>query len=349
MKVGVLTFHHVLNYGAVLQAVSLFQAIQALGHEVEIIDYRPRKARLKYMGLGLRSGGPIRAMARKKKFFDYLRTGARLSGTTFYSYASLQAGLSDYESIIVGSDQVWNVVSYRGVDRAFFLDFLPTRAVRRIAYAPSVGEAGFEDLQRAGVHECLRHFDWLSARDEGTADVVEKCCGVRPAVVLDPAFLQLPERKEREQEHSEYILVYGLEVNPEIVNVSTKLQREKQLPIVTIGKGWHGVKREITDASPSEWVQLVQNASFLVTNSFHGVVYSIMNEVPFLALPHSKGSKRIKDLTLRFGQGESFLESPTDENCMINSRLCLDFGSTRATLRELRKQSINYLEVALSS
>ena len=189
-RVGILTFQHADNYGAVLQAYGLSEAIEALGHDVEVLDYRPIAARRVY-GRWPRQPKMVLPFAiRRWRFHRFRQSYLPLSSRVYWTADDLKRCPPHVDCVVCGSDQVWNVASpIRGFDPAFFLEFLEGPGPRRISYAATFGHAEDLGVYRQRIRDLLSRFDHLSVRDVKSQNMIRDLVGRSAEHVLDPSFL----------------------------------------------------------------------------------------------------------------------------------------------------------------
>lgn len=319
MKIGLVTFHAAHNYGAMLQAYALQDYLtDQFDCRVEFVNYFPayaEEANRKYPRItGLRNLIkatvllPFKAslIRRYDRFEVFKAKFLQLSGR-YLTYESLEKSILDYDLLIVGSDQVWNLQN--GGNPFFFLTFNKQK-IPAIAYAPSFGTEQIQDELRTQFEQWVLNYDRVSVREdtgktifEGLGFVVQDKFGEVPQVV-DPVFL-----KEREfwsdlaserQLKSKYIAFYSLETSTMLSECVTRISKFLRLPVVILGKpgSYMGkIKTVIAiDAGPNEFLSWVKNAEMVVTNSFHATAFSSVFEVPYIVIAHSSRNSRMESL-----------------------------------------------------
>ena len=201
MKIGILTQYYRRNYGGILQSYAMFHVLRDMGHDVEIIDFRynskVNKTFASYVEIlrskltkhhSIKGNISIRELPQEHLIaFDnfkkkYLKYSSMLTNNTIGDF------VSDYDAIVVGSDQVWNNLTDRHL--FYFFDFGKPYHGRRIAYAPcsTVERIPFGVKRKLG--RLLRQIDDISVRDLTTQKMVSTVSGITPTIVLDPTVLQ---------------------------------------------------------------------------------------------------------------------------------------------------------------
>lgn len=332
MKIGILTFHMGHNYGGVLQCYALQQLLTNYGHEVEVIDYRPR------YGYTLRSlVGKLHSvhspkvlyhlLCEKVKFktltaaeikirqqeilsvFDefrhkYLHLSPRLYTGTIGEYANVH-----YDAVVVGSDQVWTSL-YDDVP-VFFMGWKPKFQGRKISYAACSAYSSVAGRRANVLKHLLEQFDIVTVRDNTTAYLVTSLTGKTPSIVPDPTLLYAYEEFQETPNVAKepYILTYllGDEIKGGNVTALNKIRNEVgNLPIYAISAPNdssninHIVDKVYRKLSPGEWVVMFRHATFVYTDSFHAIMFSLKFGIPFVAYYRNMvRSSRLLDLKNR--------------------------------------------------
>ncbi|MDE0859998.1 MAG: polysaccharide pyruvyl transferase family protein [Akkermansiaceae bacterium] len=364
-KVGIVTFHANYNFGAALQCASLVVAIQNLGFTVEVINFLPKKTTNKwYRGWGFRKYGVKRAL--KKKLTDI-----RFGGKTVENFQRFQKRYFDitkpchsledvsviedqFSYVVAGSDQVWRF------DRsaAYFLSWSDSFTGTRVSYAPCCTSLEQPSFQSKNVRKWIDKVDCLSVRNDFSREAVKALTGRDAEVVADPTLLvdlelegELPESVP-----SEYILLYTL--GGQIAGGNKQVLEKARIhhpgiPVVAIcATVEHFTEHPYADIilhgmGPSEWVKLISNARFFITDSFHGVIFSIKYSTPFLGYYLEEiRAPRLIDLKTRYNLRERIVRNLSefpDENfveCIREEPLDL--------IRAHRKKSLEFLTHSLS-
>ena len=353
-RVGILTFHHVPSFGAVLQAYALCRTLKELGCEACVIDYRPEYLVGPHRGLGRRPTSIVNSVIRKWRFRRFRR---RLIPTSNYVYRSehdLRSHPPGLDAYVCGSDQVWNLRILEGrLDAGFFLSFAPDGA-RRIAYAPSLGDASFSGARREEAATVLSRFDALSAREETGRALIRETTGREAPLVLDPSLLiedYSEAAKKPPSAPAQYILAYPLEYSPQFLDLVRRVQQRTQLPVVNVGTSrLPGAQRNCTCLGPSEWLGWMRGASFVCTNSFHGTAYSIIFRRNFVFVPLqwcSRLAERTQGLLEQMGLPQRFLADPTVADGVESCLQPVDYATAEPLLRAAIDKSRSYLRNAV--
>lgn len=367
-RVAVLTFHFHYNYGGVLQAYGLEQALRRLGYEAVFPGTIPRYCR-RWIGswgvLAIHRKGVVRALVdlrrelpRRRAFNLFRRRHfpAAVAGPAWNEVIADSA----VQAAIVGSDQVWNLAWMRGWEPYYFLGSLPAdSAIRRIAYGACFGTENQRPdyLERTGP--LLAKFDTIGVRNETTRRVVEDNFGIRTTRVVDPSLLHdFRDLGGIRPFDGPYILYYG--TRPEGTawgrDIALALRRRTGLPIALIVpesftlESWPDTSwadRIFGTASPADWIESIQGCSFLVTDSFHGCVFATVARRPFLTFAHGRTAERIVDMTRRYGLEARMAPSGAATDAVDAMLAPVDFAAVHDRLAVDREASLRFLREAL--
>ncbi|MBE9109959.1 polysaccharide pyruvyl transferase family protein [Nodosilinea sp. LEGE 07298] len=355
VKIGILTFHHVDNYGATLQAYALQKFLRSQGHDVETIDYRPLNA-VKYYTKGLSpisKGLKLNSFAARKIFKawrmrQFLLKHLKLSSSKIYNNAKLRKLESSYDVVIVGSDQVWCLEPFRGFDPAFFLDFVADE-VAKISYASSFGSTTHLDIYKEQIYKLVNRFNTILVRDQNSKEIIEGECQKSAEVVLDPTFLVKYDDLLKSVKYKEnYILLYNQsdlnESEEEFVSVVSK---KKNLKIVSVGKYNRIADENFITADPSDWLSLFKAATYVVTNTYHGTIFSLIFQKSFTVLFSSKKTNKTSNLLGQIGLEGRILLNSNDQNMFLAQLEEVKYEDFQETLDQRIIESKNALISAL--
>ena len=286
MKIGIITFHFADNYGAVLQAYALKSFLQDNNaYDVEIINYISDHFKNAYninpcIQKTLTSIGrallkyPIRKLQHNK--FDRFRD-CELSVNK-----KAVTNLSNicYDVIVVGSDQVWNFdITDKDINY-----FIPIHGVNKIAYAASSSNDFISGDYRTKIKELLSDFGAISVRENNLKDIIERDYQISCELVLDPVFLMprsfwhnLENRPVKIDDN--YILVYALEKNVKLEKTARILSETTGCQIIVVHPlltHVFSVGKLLTNVGPKDFLWLIENSQFVVSNSFHAFAFSMI-------------------------------------------------------------------------
>ncbi|AGY56531.1 polysaccharide pyruvyl transferase family protein [Gloeobacter kilaueensis] len=307
MKVGILTFHHTTNYGAMLQNYALAKTIAAMGFDVEDIDYRPYRAVRYYLKENFLPGRPLLSnLIKYWKMSEFRKAHIKLSNSTCYTREGLQRYRRNYDAVICGSDQVWCIDSFRRYDPSYFLDFIDQQATRKISYAASAAWTTTFGQHKQKTANLLRHFSAISVRDANTRRLVKEECGLDAPCVLDPTFLvnydELLATNTIPQK-SPYLLIYKMgPMQRDEEKFILELARSKNLEVLSVGYSHKiATRRNFIGIGPQEWVNYFANSQYVFTDSYHGTIFSIIFRKPFNVFVDTTKATKTGDLLLELG------------------------------------------------
>ena len=307
MRIGILTFCNANNYGAVLQAFSLEKKIQALFGQAQLIDYRCPAIEAMHKKRPVFGTGNIKksvynflynfAFFPRKKGFERFRS--YMNRSRIYSRDTIHEANNEYDVFISGSDQVFNLSLTKG-DRTYFLDFVEAEK-KKVAYAASLG--AFLSEEKESYQKLLNRFDAISLREKASAQIIKNELGIDAQVIPDPVFLHSKEEwKEllhlKEQTNDKpYILIYSLYESKELYRLAQAVKDQLGYKTVLITKALRPLAKAdkiIRDADPIRFAELVMNAEYVVTNSFHGTAFSLIFEKQMSVLKPAAAPERIR-------------------------------------------------------
>ena len=287
-----LTFHRTLNYGAVLQCYALTRAISNLGYDVSVIDYRSplieqREMRPRFFSRkNVKNfvGFPFEMLLKYARRHSFSNSKVRVASLRqVRSDIDLVPQLQGLDSVMVGSDQVWNL----GLTGGDYQYFLPgPGGFKKNSYAASFGSKKVAQSDR--VAEYLKDFNHVGVRECDGVRMAREM-GVNASQVLDPTLLLTAERWRSvsfsaRQLPDRYIVAYAVNMKDDVVFRAKKIAAERHIPLVYVhGNDWTPVAgaKNIYAARPDEFIYLIQKAEVVVTSSFHGTCFSILMHRPF--------------------------------------------------------------------
>ena len=356
LKIGILTYHYSVNYGAVLQAYGLYQFLQDLGYDVEFIDYRPYQvinSNFKYLYFrGQRLINPFLLISGTQKLLKlrkFWQSRIKLSQKTYYSQKELNKTNHHYDVVICGSDEIWNIsdnMTNFGKDISYFLDFISSKHIRKISYAASFGHTTNLNNSKGKLCKLLQEFDEILVRDNNSIQLVSDC-NLQSNKVLDPTFLaDFTKILVQPQVKKDYILLYG-SFSQEQGKYIDFLAGSKNLDIISIGARPGEWKPPVNflGVGPEEYLGYFSQASFVLTNYFHGVIFSIIFRKPFINFDRPGKSLKVKDLLRDFDLEYKIL---TEDNIsMVESDSLWELDLNMAKLEQKISESKNFLKQAL--
>ena len=286
-KIGLITIHDTLNYGSLVQAFSLYKAIETLGMSVELIDYKceaianrektyPLKECLSIKGIYNYLTKHKSFSKRYNNMWDFMKKNMLVSRA--YDKSTISQSNKDYDTFVVGSDIVWGM-PVTGHDFTYMLDFVED-AKKKVAFSPSIGTPWNED-EKEHIKKLLNRFDFISTREELGAEWVEELTHKPVEVSCDPTMLWdrnfwgeladdkiVPERP--------YVLDYMTTTDKKNIKDAISYGKEHNMPVYYLNfnrpvKGLYN----ISPMTVGEWIALFKNADTVFSASYHGLVFSL--------------------------------------------------------------------------
>lgn len=319
MKIGILTYHRAENYGALLQAYATMAYLRSMGHEVSFVDYWPQyhsdyfslfpiriynkrniKGRVAMLLRFVLWGIP--RYIRKYRLLAFIHKHLGLPQHPLYIGDNCKT--NEYDLVVYGSDQIWRKQNLDGVGfDSWYFGSDNVQSKRKVVYAGSMGAISLNSEDESYVLQQMNHFDSLSVREKDLQDFLFSK-GIESQLVCDPVFLLSKEEwfKVASPSHNnkKYILFYNLLNSQESVDFANCLSHKTGLPIIEINKvltpSRFISRRYVSCASVGRFLGLIKDAEYVVSNSFHGVAFSIIFEKRFYAVGMGERANRVLSL-----------------------------------------------------
>ncbi|MFV8440427.1 MULTISPECIES: polysaccharide pyruvyl transferase family protein [Vibrio harveyi group] len=353
-KVGIITFHDAHNYGALLQAYALKYKISSLGYDVGFVDVKNKKLNGKY-NIWPSYQGVSSLLPETKKLIrlllDFNRKKARYDGFNVFvsKYINTDIG-NKLDSIVIGSDQVWNFNITGGVDPIYFGHVDGVSADNIISYAASMGNGMATGSFTAGFKTMLNSLNNIGVREKQLKEELETHFDIESVVNIDPTLLLTKEEWAEitpvSTRDKKYVVVYQVVEHPMTSAVVNSIAKKYNLEVIVLtSKTDHQTsKSHFTTASPEEFLTLFKNAAYVITSSFHGTAFSIINRVPFYTMKFGNAVDLRSENLL---SSANLLSRHISDLSEVNFEQEIDFDSAQNSLSSLREQSIAYLESSL--
>ena len=366
MRTATITFHAPNNNGSFYQAYALQKVLtNVLGVENEIIDYQSEKQIYRYSVLrpirsirdiaknvvSLLHYRPIKTHNQRfeKSREQYLKMTRRCS-----TIEETVTVANSYDTVIAGSDQIWNT----GAPDFSEAYMLPGVTPRKIAYAISFGSFSDEsELQR--YRKEINRFYRISVREESAQKHLEQQTSKIINVTIDPTLLldkedYLALTNATPLIKGDYIFFYSISYPDEVMRVAKQIANKMELPIITVFTSFHTITCEkhgikvLYDAGPREFINLVENAKLVLTNSFHGTAFSIVLHKPFFHICKSvNGGMQRDDRIDNIIDALGIQDCNIGINTQVTSVPVIDWEEVDQKRHDMRDQSLNFLRNAL--
>jgi hypothetical protein len=345
-SVGLITFHHVPNFGACLQAWSLVQTMQRMGCSVEVIDYRPPGLGPLIKRRGIKALFPSIGQWRMRRFVaDHLPLTP-----TFTRHEEVVEYLRRrrYDCVVCGSDQIWMMDDRIGFDSTYYLDFGNDLPTRRVSYAPSCGNMESYGQYSGQVGRLFSAFHSISARDENTLRLLASV-GISGAThVVDPTFLaDFDSITQPWRIEGDYLAVVG-PVDSAACSFIREIAAQLKLPVVAAGTHCSTADCQRRFVHAGEWASCIKNARFVVTSLFHGSALSIRFRKPFIAIDAGGRGFKLTDLLNRFALVKRFVARDANGNYPLHDELLeIDYSDAETRISQATAVSLDYLRGAV--
>ena len=358
-KIGIITFQNADNYGALLQAYALKYTLGTQGHTVHVLDYLCPKLKNDY-ALFPQFEWTRRWLFNQTKrlllfpLACYIRSQFTrfrkqyLQDTPPLSPEQLSGCCAQYDFFISGSDQVFNP-RITGFDRNYFLAFNQD-VTKNYSYAASFG-LKLEDLnakERTFIKENLLYFNHISVREQQGAQIVQTLTDREATMHLDPTLLLNKAQWSTlavRPKYTNYVLLYLMYKDPQLIAFAKKLARIKGLKLLYISSSLDIKNRVLAKhltPTPQEWLGLFLNATYVITNSFHGFAFAVnFNKTFFLGrLPERLSvNSRLDNLIDITG-----LRARLYTNFIENFEGAIDWNAVNQKLDKERQRALAYLK-----
>jgi len=351
-KIGVLTFHRCINYGSYWQAKCLVEGLRHRGADAVLLDHFSRRVCLAEWKCGYRPTLPTpvprsdRELYRKKvrKFFDCFEQ-LPLS-RRFHLDAPLGSG--EYDVVVVGSDEVWNLYHpWYGKRGIFFGQGL--RAKRFVSYAASFGNYPLEYGLGHPWSQWLSHFAAISVRDHNSRALVQNSTGSEPEIVLDPClqFPLEPDERDTTPATRNYAAVYGHNFSPEFVRAIRSWASRRNVRLISIGYRNDWAHEQWLTADPHDFVNFIRRANAVVTNFFHGCVFALRGVKPFVCEAAPYRHNKLSSLMNTVGGEDHLVNAAAPEQRYFDALDKPIDPSILSNIDRMRTRSSRYLNGAV--
>lgn len=368
MKVGIMSMQRICNYGSFLQAYCLKQMIESLGHQVEYVDYTPGRpilsedySRGMYLKSLVRETAVSVAVELEPALFfapENVRRALRFKRNYMKKYVPMlgvgkQNRHAQVDTLVIGSDEVFNCFQKNpqvGFSRELFGH--GNRAERLISYAASFGNTTLDEIRNAGLEQELTRllgaFDAISVRDGNSSRIVESLVR-KPEEHMDPVLMydfsrQIPDVCDLEK----FMVVYAYRgrITEEESRCIQAFAKERGLKTVSIG-GVQPFCDMYVEGNPFEILDYIRKAEYVVTDTFHGTIFSVINHrkfVSFVRSGHGKAygnQEKLVDLLSRLGLQDRIAQSGSALSEIIDDPI--DYESVDAVIDRQRRHAMAYL------
>jgi len=352
LKIVILTFQESSNYGALFQAYALQTKIEKLiNSKCEILNYHSTYKATQY-SINLKKSLAVFLNKLFSKFIinkvrknssSFKKRYLNIAKKVFYSSEQMKELSGQYDLFFCGSDQVWNAIN-TGEDSTYFLDFVKD-INKKVAYAPSIALPEIPENLIDFYKKNINGFMFLSVREESGAKLIEELTDKKAEVVLDPTLLLNQDEwlsiSKPINYKKPYIFVYYISYLPQLINFAKKLSKETGLqvilPLRTVRDYFTGFNCKII--SPEHFIDSIANAEYVVTNSFHGIAFSVNFKKEFFSF----GKDFLKLIKLQ----DRFIDNNFLDNEILQNYIKINYSKVSQILDSEKKKSIEFIKSAL--
>lgn len=370
MDIKVITRHAPSNYGSLLQSIATVSVIEKLGHECEIIDYeRPDECGLKGVITQLKGkkgfGNPLKKFAyiavrypiEKYAQVRFLKMREKYLKMTTRCSCHQDLKKLSADAFMTGSDQVWGPMMNGVYDSAYFLQF-EWNGIRKLAYAASFGKTKFNESTIADYKRMLSGYDKIAVREKSAVALLQNwgldnCIGqvLDPTLLLDKKEwkrLLVKESDDKKYECKKYILVYQIHNDPKLSDYAIRIAKHTGMELLRVNPFYHQKLRGgkfICCPDLGEFLSLIDHASCVITDSFHGTCFSINFGKQFIEiLPNNATGTRNQSILELTGLSGRILRDFNDFSLFYEQ---IDYGKVHGILKDEREKSIGVMKELL--
>ena len=348
MKVHIITVQNSLNYGAFLQAFALMKVLEEMDYEVDFINTHSRKPYKRTMKQFTKN--IFKLKLDKAQFCFKLLNKYRESWKSFKVINENRIDNSDI--VITGSDEIWNVHRKECADfPIFWANGVKAKVI--ISYAPSCNITKLDELKKLKYpQKALEKYNVISVRDEYSKELIEKITDKNVEVVLDPTMLLKKEDYKKYTDNfniknrNKYILIYsyGEKLKENEITKIKEFAKKENLEIVAAGLYNKWVDKNVA-VSPFEFLKLIDNAQYVITDTFHGTIFSILYHKQFIT--YTGNNNKVKNLVKKFGLEKRDMYN-NKENIENLLRRRIEYDKVDTIINSKRDKSLEFLRNSIT-
>lgn len=378
IKVGILTYHFSDNYGALMQAYALRKWLLDRGVSANFINYHPtyveeggrfdrpwnltlwrKNATILYMKLAKLQRRILGNNSMLAGFETFRRDYLGIQGAALRSVEELRSVAAKHNILVCGSDQIWNPSIHYGLDPVYFLDIPGTKAVHKIAYAPSFGRSEIEPKYYAELNKLISGLDAVSVREASGIEILESA-GIAQGlarVMPDPTILlgHFDELIGKVSDDDGSVFAYALRTDQVIRSAAMQAAHivggQLYAPRNTHQR-WRDIGEGVVPG-PVEWLVMLARSRLVVSNSFHGVALSVVLNKPFIAvsLPGKRAAlnARVQNLLKVAGLQDRVITTVDPERIRQLIEAPIDWEATNARVAAVRAEAETYLDAEIAA
>lgn len=367
-RVLIITRHAIANYGSLLQAIALEKKVEELGYDTKVIDFiRDDES----IGKSVITEGKLKSKWNKNFItlvlyclikmpisiladtrFKRMRKRYLKMTKKYTSCIELTQNKPIADIYMTGSDQVWGPIISGEYEWAYFLKFC-SDSDKKISYAASFGKKELSENAEKTAMQFINRYDSITVREDSAVELLNRN-GINSQQVIDPTLLlsakeweellNVPERKIKEK----YILIYQIHNNKELDKYAMEFAKRAKLQLIRVSPLLHqcirGGKFKFAP-DLGEFISYIKNAEYLITDSFHGTVFSINFNIPLVTLMPNTGTSTRNASILKLTNLLDRIVTDISDFSIIERKV--DFTYANKVLDEERKSSMQILRQEL--
>lgn len=358
LKVKTLTFHNAENYGATLQAYALKETLKKLGTSPSFLNYENKAILADYKLIRTNSLKSFfsslwylpRNLKRKTSFKSFSDAYLDTDTKVYSNSLQIEKDIENGDVFVAGSDQIWNTELTAGLDDVYTLNFETNKDIKRVIYGASLGNEELLQKYDKDFKNKTANLDSISVREQSVIKPLENICGKKVEQVIDPTLLLdrndwdtlISNNYTVNLKDKKYILVYTLFENDEVTKIANYMSKITGLKIVHFRKYniYDNECINLYSKGPIDFVNAFKNAEYVITNSFHGTVFSIIYERCFYSVLPKTRAGRIKDLLDKLNLSSRIIDKI--ENVNLEDEI--DYTYAKEEIERQKGHSIEYLK-----
>lgn len=372
MNIRIITYIHSYNYGAFLQAKATYLLIKKIGFNALFLDYcnkgeiKQRRLIKYYKNFDLKTNikaniGAVYFGYVKKELINgrnnFENSIKEFPKTVYYKSLKEIEKKEKIDLLICGSDQIWNPnICDNEIDPIYYGNMNATRNV--ISFASSFGSYSFDDNQLVIIKDYFKKFKYISVREEYGKKIIKNLLpNAHIEVVLDPTLClnkeewlanSVDEKKFKEETKVPYMLIYSVADYHKLENAINLVSKKLNLKTVWVKNDTRKnlkVDYIVNNANPNDFLWLINNAEYIVTDSFHGTIFSINFKKNFTSIINEKNPDRVLNICKKL-ELLDHVQKYTDKNFNTTP---INYENISKKLDIMRNQSIDWLKKAIQN
>ncbi|MER5061485.1 polysaccharide pyruvyl transferase family protein, partial [Providencia stuartii] len=351
MKIAILSMQKVVNYGSFMQSFALRKTIENLGHECEYIDIEfgvqkdgLKRDKILYLNKFKERFLNIHLI---KNFKQHRLLNKRFNEEFFSELGILNRKYSSYDTVVIGSDEVFNFAQPTpwGFTEQLYGNVKEAKNV--ISYAGSFGHTTMTEIEKYGVKSnitsAMRNMKAISVRDINSVNIVDSLLGIKPQMHVDPVFLYDFNQHMCEVPMKDYIIIYTYPSrisNKDEINRIVKFAKKHNKKLISVGFFFPWCDEVITP-HPFEVLSYIKNADYIITDTFHGTIFSLINNKKFGTIIRNTNSQKLSSLLKTMKKSERIIHSI--ESLDITLTKDITYDDTNKIILQERERSFEYL------